>query len=315
MRQFFWLLQDDLALAAAEVVALAKPLQAVQLGPLLILEAKDASFHKRLALCHATYEFLFSCPVSELYETMESFDWQKQYKTSFRLDVHDVQMDIKKLAGFIWRKLKHPAVDLEKPKTRFELFFVGNRVVAGRRIVEIKAKPFLARRPHLRKANHPSGMQPRIARALINLTGAVKGTIVDPFCGAGGFLIEAGLLGFKLVGSDIDWAMIVRARKNLASFKLKAKTSAADATKFSTKTDYVVTDLPYGLNTKGKELPKLYLKFLKQLKKCLKKRAIVVFPHFVDHHKLLKEAKLTITEEFSQKVHSSLTRKFVVLKP
>lgn len=314
MKQFFWLVQDNLALAAAEVIALAKPSQAAQLGNLLVIDAKDSSFHSRLALSHATYEFLFACHVQELYEVMEGFDWQKHYKTSFKLDVHEVQMNIPELAGYVWRSLKKPTVDLEKPKTRFELFFIGNQVVAGRRIVEIKAKPFLARRPHLRKANHPSGMQPRLARALVNLSGADKGTIVDPFCGAGGFLIEAGLMGFKLVGSDIDPAMIKRATVNLKAMKLKAKLSVADATKMKTKADYIVTDLPYGLNTKGKELPTMYLKFLKQLKTCLKKRAVVVFPHFVDYHKLMKQAKLEIAEEFSQRVHFSLTRKIVVIE-
>lgn len=313
MKQFFWLVQDDPALAAAEVIALAKPSQAATLGPLLIIEAKDTKFHERVALSHATYEFLFACHVNELYQVMEGFDWQKHFKTSFKLDVHDVQLNLAEMAGYIWRSLKKPVVDLEKPKTRFELFFIGNQVVCGKRLTVIKAKPFLARRPHLRKANHPSGMQPRIARALVNLTGAEKGTIVDPFCGAGGFLIEAGILGFKLIGSDIDPAMIKRAKINLAAMKLKATLKVADATKMNAKADYIVTDLPYGLNTKGKELPIMYLKFLKQLKKCLKKRAVVVFPHFVDHHKLLKQAKLVIAEEFSQRVHFSLTRNIVVI--
>ncbi|MEK6849183.1 MAG: methyltransferase domain-containing protein [Nanoarchaeota archaeon] len=314
MRQFFWLLQDDLSLAVAEVLALAKPTQALQLGHLLIIDAKETDFHKRIAWSHATYEFLFSCSATELYTAMAGFDWQKHYKSSFKLVVHDVQMDIPKLAGFIWRSLKNPKVDLDKPKTRFEIFFVGNRVVVGKRIVKIDAKPFLARRPHLRKANHPSGMQPRLARALVNLVGATKGTIVDPFCGAGGFLIEAGLMGFKMVGTDIDPAMIYRAKKNLAQLKLKASLKVADATKMKTKSDYFVTDLPYGLNTKGKALPKLYLAFLKRLKLCMKKRAIVVFPDFIDYPALLKKAKLKTVEEFSQRVHASLTRKIVVLE-
>ncbi len=315
MKQFFLLLQDNPSLAAAEVVALAHPTQVAHLGPLLILDSIDTKFHSRLALCHATYEFLFSCHVSALYEAMDAFDWQSHYSKSFKLEVHDANVNIREIAGHIWNKLKKPVVDLEKPKTRFELFFVGNRVVAGRRIREIKGKPFLARRPHLRKANHPSGMQPRIARALVNLTGAMTGTIVDPFCGAGGTLMEAGLMGFKLIGTDIEKEMIVRAKKNLAAMKLKANLKMADATKLKGKIEYVVTDLPYGRNTKGKELPALYLKFLKKLKSSLKKRAVVVFPDFVNHKKLLKQAKLTIIGEFTQYVHATLTRKIVVVEP
>ncbi|MFH1324651.1 MAG: hypothetical protein ABIH64_05350, partial [Nanoarchaeota archaeon] len=99
---------------------------------------------------------------------------------------------------------------------------------------------------------------------------------------------------------------------------------------------YIVSDLPYGLNTsiwvkKGNENKKLslkqkdkkqriknieefYLKFLKILKKILKKKAVIIFPNYVNYKSLIKKANLKIEKEFSQFIHGSLTRKIVVLK-
>ena len=204
---------------------------------------------------------------------------------------------------------------MEKPGSRFELFFHGTLVVAGKRMASIDPQPFFDRRPHLRPVNHPSGMQPRLARALINLTGARKGTIYDPFCGSGGFLIEAGSIGLKIIGSDVLPSMVAKAKENIKAYKIKARVSVKDATKLTTKMDYVVSDFPYGRNTKQQNMPKLYLAFMKKLKHLLKKRAVLVFPDFIDHKKLIKKAKLTIVEEFSQYVHHTLSRTIVVVEP
>ncbi|HSU72222.1 MAG TPA: hypothetical protein VLJ21_00025 [Candidatus Binatia bacterium] len=313
MKQFFWLLNDNLALATAEALALAAPSQALRIGDLLLVDSKHRDF-SRIALSRAVYELLFVCHVTELRQVMQSFDWQSHYRKNFKLDIHHAPMfETKEFAGYVWRTLKNPRVNLDKPATQFELFFVGTQVIAGRRTATIEGKPFLARRPHLRPIMHPSGMQPRLARALVNLTGAWKGTITDPFCGAGGILLEAGLMGFKLVGTDIHDAQIARAKKNLAAAKLKAKLTVADATTLG-KVDSVVTDLPYGLHTKGKELPRLYGAFLQRLKKNLKNRAVIVFPNFINHQKLLKQAKLRVLGEFTNYVHGSLSRTIVVVE-
>lgn len=312
MKQFFWLLNDNLALATAEALALSNPAQATRFGDILVVDSKHENMHERLALSRAAYELLFTCHVTNLRQQMQSFDWQSHYKKNFKLEIHHAPMfEAKEFAAYVWRRLKKPKVDLKNPVTSFELFFIGTQVIVGKRTGTISAAPFLARRPHLRPIMHPSGMQPRLARALVNLTGAWKGTITDPFCGAGGILLEAGLMGFKTVGTDIHDAQITRAKKNLAGLKPKLK--VADATKIG-KVDYVVTDLPYGLHTKGKELPKMYLKFLQQLKKNLKKRAVVVFPNFVDHQKLIKKSKLKVLGEFVNYVHGSLSRTIVVLE-
>lgn len=64
---------------------------------------------------------------------------------------------------------------------------------------------------------------PRLARAMINLTGVKKGDVVlDPFCGFGTILQEALLLGLKPIGVDIDDKCVSATQKNLSWIKKTA---------------------------------------------------------------------------------------------
>jgi len=182
---------------------------------------------------------------------------------------------------------------------------------------KLSKKGFLSRRAHLLPAGHPTSLHPKLARAMVNLTGCkTGGFLLDPFCGAGGILIEAGLIGCKVVGFDIDSVMLKRAKINLAyvgidDYKLEQK----NATTLSKHYDYIVTDLPYGRNSKlsEKDLEKLYLKFFKVLKKIKPKKAIVGLPDFIDYSKLIKKTKLKIKKEFDWYLHKSLTKKILIL--
>ena len=241
----------------------------------------------------------------------------------------------KELAKYIWHSVKNPKVDLENPKTKIELFFVEDKVYCGLLIYE-NEEEFESRKSHLRPFPHPSSLHPKLARALINISGIKDNEILfDPFCGTGGFLIEAALMEMKIIGYDINKKMVGGCKKNLEYFKIKNfKIKIQNALKIDGKFDYVVTDLPYGLNSNVilkykkdwkkyrinlkiqekdfiENLESFYLKFLKQLKKVLKKKAVIIFPSYVDYKKLLKQARFKREKEFSIYVHRSLTRKIV----
>ncbi len=47
-------------------------------------------------------------------------------------------------------------------------------------------------------------LPPKLARMMINLTGLKEGIVWDPFCGSGTILMESAVLGFDILGSDID---------------------------------------------------------------------------------------------------------------
>jgi tRNA (guanine10-N2)-dimethyltransferase len=183
--------------------------------------------------------------------------------------------------------------------------------------VKISKKEFLARRSHLLPAGHPTSLHPKLARALVNLTGAKKGEVIlDPFCGAGGLLIEAGLIGMKVVGFDIDRIMLKRAKINLDYLRIKNyRLELKDATTISKHYGYIVTDLPYGKNSKlsEKDLEKLYFYFFKVLKKIKPKKSIIGLPDFIDYKKIIKKSGLKIKKEFDWYLHKSLTKKIILL--
>jgi tRNA (guanine10-N2)-dimethyltransferase len=99
----------------------------------------------------------------------------------------------------------------------------------------------------------PVSLRPRLARAAANLAGAGPGArVADPFVGTGALLLEAGLLGARLFGSDLDPDMIRGAARNLGTFGLAADAlRVADASEAAKdlpwdEVDAVLTDPPYG---------------------------------------------------------------------
>ncbi len=57
-------------------------------------------------------------------------------------------------------------------------------------------------------------LPPKLAQILINLTGVPAGTLWDPFCGGGVLLMEGTLMGYRMLGSDIDERVLEGARQN-----------------------------------------------------------------------------------------------------
>jgi tRNA (guanine10-N2)-dimethyltransferase len=178
-------------------------------------------------------------------------------------------------------------------------------------------KRFVGREPKKKLKSHPAMLKPKMARLLVNLTGAKK-QLLDPFCGTGSILIEAGVLGISPVGSDIDRKMVWYSTLNTKQFKVKAELKQVDATNLESEfknIEAIACDPPYGKSSTlaGKKLEELYPKFLASANKVLKKgsRLVMIRPHYL---------KLRITNdwkklgEFDWYVHGGLTRKILVLE-
>lgn len=58
-------------------------------------------------------------------------------------------------------------------------------------------------------------LPPKLAQIMVNLAGLEKGRILDPFCGTGVILQEAGLLGYSVYGTDLAEKMVRFSRDNL----------------------------------------------------------------------------------------------------
>ena len=351
MKCIFLLSGDYVDIAEEEVISLFGIKDCRIIGRLLIadLNINESSYGKiikRLALTKNIYRLLFECRLKELDKKMQSYEWKSVYKGNFCLRIKkndsgtkskiNLNFFEKDLAGYVWSAVKNPKVNLKNPKTKIELFFAEGMAYCGLLIHESKEN-FESRKPHLRPFPHPSSLHPKLARALVNVTGVKENDLlIDPFCGTGGFLIEAALMKIKIAGCDINRIMVDGCKENLKNFKIKNfKVFNANALKILHKSDYVLTDLPYGINSNAclsnennswksnrinlkiqkkdfvENLEQFYLKFLKQLRKSLKNKAVIIFPSFADYKVLLKKSKFKIEKEFSIYIHRSLTRKIV----
>ncbi len=67
---------------------------------------------------------------------------------------------------------------------------------------------------------------PKVAQIMLNLSGTKAGdTILDPFCGIGTIVQEGILLGYKMLGSDINKKAILGSEQNLEWFRNRYKIS------------------------------------------------------------------------------------------
>ena len=63
-------------------------------------------------------------------------------------------------------------------------------------------------------------LPPKLSQIMINLAQIPENAkVVDPFCGSGGLLMEASLMGYSSIGSDISKDMIDCSKKNTAWLK------------------------------------------------------------------------------------------------
>lgn len=180
------------------------------------------------------------------------------------------------------------------------------------------------RRPTDRPFVQPGSMAPLDARALVNIAGAGPGTtVVDPMCGTGGLLLEAGLVGSDVIGIDAQWKMARGSRENLVGLREEADEGfdgdvsvlRGDATALpliDDVADAVVFDAPYGRQSKiaRHELDELVGGALREARR-IAPRAVVVADRSWDDAAI--EAGWTVEQRFERRVHGSLVRHVHVL--
>jgi putative methyltransferase (TIGR01177 family) len=216
------------------------------------------------------------------------------------------------VADIVYRRLSNPRVDLKNPDTKLVYAEAAGSMYLGKLVWE-NDRRYLGRAPHLRPVLSPVSLPPKLARACVNLLGIRKGTVLDPFCGTGGILIEAALLGHRAVGYDIDPKMLLASKKNLDACNITGYSLfRRDALDLDQRHRYIVTDLPYGKNT-GHLGNRLYPDFLKRLKKSNVRMAVVMFPASAEPARLLKKAGLSPAGVFSHYVHRSMTKEIVLI--
>jgi len=328
LRTFFELSGEHPTLPSAEVVALLEAYEQSDadavFGPGYVIASLDEKpldvLGSRLALTHRFGLYLGSCAQEDL----------KGCATELELPPGSVSVRARRFGGAAGpdaslaavRKVSEIVtvgrkVDLARADVQLRIlmsdqlhFFVSNRVIDRDQYEErhVRSRPFFS----------PISLHPRYARTLVNLTRVKEGmTLLDPFCGTGGILLEAALMGVRAIGSDLAPEMIEGCRTNLAHFGVKAEAlDRADIGEIPFlfgKVDAVATDPPYGRSASTMKEPakELHLRALDSINEVLNagSRAGVVLPWECTAH-----AALDLEERHAQRVHRSLTRHYCVFR-
>ena len=155
------------------------------------------------------------CTPKQVEKTLAEIDWDKKLDKPYRVTLTKYVKQTyseRDLANIIWYAQKNPKINLKKPHKTVRIVVTDKKAYIGFQSW-VASDTFSRRRAHTWEAPHPSAMHPSMARALVNLGCAIR--IHDPFCGAGGFLIEAEQAGIRASGADIHEGMLARARKKL----------------------------------------------------------------------------------------------------
>jgi tRNA (guanine10-N2)-dimethyltransferase len=212
-------------------------------------------------------------------------------------------------------------VNLDHPDVTF-LCVVSSRGLLLGEVTHSRTPGLIAsRRPRKRPVFHPSTMQPKLARCIVNLARPPDGgTLLDPFCGVGGILLEAVSIGCKAVGVDADPRMIRGARTNLAHYGAEPfGLIVADALKIPIReVESIVTDPPYGreASTHGRRLHGLVREFLPKAHNVLsdKGHLCICCPSELRIMSIAERAGFKLVESHLLYVHRSLTRRILVLR-
>ena len=100
----------------------------------------------------------------------------------------------------------------------FELCILenDNQQIFGKTLAIQDIESFSDRDYNKPSADTDMGMlPPKLARIMCNLTGLKSGTIWDPFCGSGTIPMEASILGYNILASDIDRDAVKATKANI----------------------------------------------------------------------------------------------------
>jgi tRNA (guanine10-N2)-dimethyltransferase len=301
----------ELARAETLSVYCAPPESARHDGRALIIKSDmdPNAVANRLGLAWSVSRHLFSCGARELDPCLAKADLPGE---TFRVRVG--RLDTRHTPEDGIAMARHAGRDAEVR------ILMAKDIHAGILLGTVDRRALEARKAENRPFKHPISLHPKLARALVNLTGIREGqTLLDPFCGTGGVLLEAGLMGCRIVGGDIDKRMVEGTLQNLGHFGIRhtdiRQADISDWPKAGCHIDAIATDPPYGrsASTAKETVGSLYKRAFIACRDMLSDggRLAIVLP--AEKHALLAEG-FAMEGMYPVRVHRSLTRFFCVFR-
>ena len=190
-------------------------------------------------------------PFEETLKNNESFVVRIKHIKEYSAEINGMALE-RTLGRIILERCPEARVNLKAPQKKFVGTITDGRFVFGVNLAEIQAKPFVERRPRKKPFFHPSAMQAKLARCMINLARPKAGySVLDPFCGTGTMLIEAKLIGCQALGFDVQRRMARGTMRNMAHFHIEPDGIMIADAKYPPlkEVDCIVTDPPYGISS------------------------------------------------------------------
>ena len=240
---------ENLELAEAELngflKAVGEPETASREGRLAFTEAHPGQL-KRLALTHEVVEEI----------DLEEFRPEGSYAVRVK-NLSERKIEKEETESEIGQKISdiENSVDLEDPNTIIKVYITGHKRFYGKLVEDIPRTLFENRSNEKRPYSSPISMDPVLARVLVNLSEVSAGeSVLDPFCGTGGILIEAGLCGVMPKGLDIQEEMVKGCKENLQEYGIinfdVQQGDISEVDEIFDEYNAVISDLPYGKASK-----------------------------------------------------------------
>ncbi|MFH0896580.1 MAG: THUMP domain-containing protein [Candidatus Bathyarchaeota archaeon] len=224
------------------------------------------------------------------------------------------------LGRIILGKLQGIKVKLKDPDISFFGIVSCNRFILGRKTHD-SSREFLRRKPNSRPFSHPSSISPQLARVMANLARVrASSRVLDPFCGTGSILVEAGLIGCKIFGSEINSEMLRGTRLNLNYFGVIWEGLVISDARYLpfVNVDSVVTDPPYGRasSTHGQSVRSLVVEFLSEASDILHSGSYmsIALPDSLPIREISKDLGYINVENHFIRQHKSLTREISIIQ-
>jgi len=229
----------------------------------------------------------------------------------------------RRIGEVILDNIKGAKVNLRAPDQTFLGILTDDRFLFGVMKAEIKAGEFVKRGSQKRVFSHSAAMPAKLARCMVNLAQPKTGDIVlDPFCGTGSFLIEAGLIGCRVFGLDVKRYMVEGSLRNLAFHRIEPVGMAVGDARFLLLSagcvDCIVTDPPYGISatTLRMETKDVFDRFFLTLSSFARKgrRICLAAPKSIKVKEIGERSGFKHLESHFIYIHRRLTREIAVFE-
>ncbi|PXF59598.1 MAG: RNA methyltransferase [Candidatus Methanogaster sp.] len=282
----------------------------------------------RLAMTHHIVSVVIKCDTlpASILESVRAAEITVPGGETFSVRVKQIQGSfvqstrMERLIGeVIFERNSGAKVDLSNPDHRFRVIVTKDSCVFGEVLASIDRRQFWDRLPHKKPFFYPGAISPDMARAIVNLCEIrTNDLVLDPFCGTGGILLEAGMIRARVLGIDAQESMVRGADMNLRSHGFEYQLASGDACNLPLKdgsVDAVVTDPPYGRSAvvRAESIESLYKNALPEIYRVMKVGGHAVV---ISDFELLcaDEIGFVVTGLYKNRVHRSLTRYILVLR-